>query len=100
MNMDAGTARGGVSILGAGRTSVVVRVANLALGTTAEDVVVSLLSTCSSCPFHPSETELVRSQGELVEIRDPSCLFGLVIVSVPLPMPRSTVPIPTYPWIR
>jgi hypothetical protein len=49
MNMDAGAARGGVSILGAGRTSVVVRVANLALGTTAEDVVVSLF-TYSSCP--------------------------------------------------
>lgn len=32
----------GVSILGAGRTTVLVRVANLAYGTTAEDVVVSL----------------------------------------------------------
>jgi hypothetical protein len=31
----------GVSILGAGRQSIVVRVANLAQGTTAEDVVVS-----------------------------------------------------------
>ena len=34
---------GGVSILGAGKTTVLVRVANLAYGTTAEDVVVSPL---------------------------------------------------------
>jgi hypothetical protein len=33
--------RGAVSILGAGRQSIVIRVANLAQGTTAEDVVVS-----------------------------------------------------------
>jgi len=32
---------GGVSILGAGRQTILVRVANLAQGTTAEDVVVS-----------------------------------------------------------
>lgn len=36
---------GGVSILGAGKTTVLVRVANLAYGTTAEDVVVSSLHT-------------------------------------------------------
>jgi hypothetical protein len=39
----------GVSILGAGRTTLLVRVANLAQGTTSEDVVVSTLSSLFPC---------------------------------------------------
>lgn len=43
------SAPAGVSILGAGKTTVLVRVANLAYGTTAEDVVVSRLLLRFSC---------------------------------------------------
>jgi hypothetical protein len=43
-----------VSILGAGKQTLVVRVANLAEGTTAEDVVVSLSFTSLLCVSPPS----------------------------------------------
>ena len=39
---------GGVSILGAGRQTILVRVANLAQGTTAEDVVVSRVARAAA----------------------------------------------------
>lgn len=43
---------GGVSILGAGRQTILVRVANLAQGTTAEDVVVSLQGDSSGVDWY------------------------------------------------